>query len=110
RTPGAGARRRSTASWIADELQLPVFSYDGADAARRSLPDARRDAFVARAPDFGPARPHPRLGAVAVGAREPLVAVNCELTRDDIALARRIASAVRERGGGLPGVRALGLH
>jgi len=98
------------ASWAADELELPVFCYDAADAAHRSLPDARRDAFVTRAPDLGPARPHPTLGAVAVGARDPLVAVNCELARDDVALARRIASAVRERDGGLPGVRALGLH
>ena len=49
------------------------------------------------------------MGAVAVGARPPLVAVNCELTTDDVARARRIARAVRERDGGLPGVRALGL-
>jgi glutamate formiminotransferase len=98
------------ASWIGEELEVPVFCYDAADGAHRSLPDARRDAFVTRPPDFGPARPHPTLGAVAVGARDPLVAVNCELGRDDLALARRIASAVRERDGGLPGVRALGLH
>jgi glutamate formiminotransferase len=98
------------ASWVAEELELPVFRYDDADPAQRSLPDARRDAFVTRTPDFGPAQPHPTLGAVAVGARRPLVAVNCELARDDIALARRIASEVRERDGGLPGVRALGLH
>jgi glutamate formiminotransferase len=45
-----------------------------------------------------------------VGARPPLVAVNCELAFDDVVLARRIAAAVRERDGGLPGVRALGLH
>ena len=98
------------ASWIADDLGLPVFCYDAADTAHRSLPDARREAFVTRTPDFGPAQPHPTLGAVAVGARDPLVAVNCELARDDVTLARRIASEVRERDGGLPGVRALGLH
>ena len=48
------------------------------------------------------------MGAVAVGARPVLVAVNCWLDRDDLALARDIAHSVRERDGGLPGVRALG--
>jgi glutamate formiminotransferase len=38
-----------------------------------------------------------------------LVAVNCELASADLDLARSIASDVRERDGGLPGVRALGL-
>jgi glutamate formiminotransferase len=89
--------------WVARELSLPVFLYD-----QTSLPAVRRDAFGARAPDFGPGAPHPELGAVAVGARPPLVAVNCRLDRDDVALARAIATQVRERDGGLPGVRALG--
>jgi glutamate formiminotransferase len=98
------------ATWMADELQVPVFLYDRADRAARTLPDARREAFTSRAPDLGPTRPHPTLGAVAVGARDPLVAVNCELARDDLALARVIATRVRERDGGLGGVRALGLR
>jgi len=101
---------RGFAGWIASELSVPVFLYDGADPERRPLPDLRRDAFVTRAPDHGPNAPHPRLGAVAVGARPPLVAVNCELDRDDLPLARRVAHLVRERDGGLPGVRALGLR
>ncbi len=101
---------RSFASWAADELALPVFLYDAADPVGRTLPAARRDAFTVRVPDLGPSRPHPTLGAVAVGARAPLVAVNCELARDDVTLARAIATQVRERDGGLPGVRALGLH
>jgi glutamate formiminotransferase len=73
------------------------------------LPAVRRDAFTGRAPDFGPTAPDPRLGAVAVGARNPLVAVNLELDDDNLALARRVASVIRECDGGLPGVRALGL-
>jgi glutamate formiminotransferase len=101
---------RAFAAWAAEELALPVFLYDAADAEARSLPEARRDAFAVRAPDLGPREPHPRLGSVAVGAREPLVAVNCELASDDVAVARAIATLVRERDGGLPGVRALGLH
>jgi len=101
---------REFARWVAAALDVPVFLYDAADPEARTLPDARRDAFVRRAPDAGPAAPHPALGAVAVGARPVLVAVNCELASDDVVLARRIAAAVRERDGGLPGVRALGLH
>lgn len=113
----AGSRRddsvhaaREFATWVAGTLELPVFLYDAADVEGRSLPDARRAAFRTRAPDVGPTAPHPRLGAVAVGAREPLVALNCELAHDDLTLARAIATRVRERDGGLPGVRALGLR
>jgi glutamate formiminotransferase len=97
------------ADWVVEQLAIPVFLYGDADADGRSLPDVRRDAFVRRPPDRGPASPDPRLGAVAVGARAPMVAVNCWLDTDDVAVAQRIASAVRERDGGLPGVRALGL-
>lgn len=105
----ATAAANEFATWIAEALAVPVFLYDAADPAGRTLPDTRRDAFGPRAPDLGPAAPHPALGAVAVGARPPLVAVNCELATGDVAQAKRIAHAVRERDGGLPGVRALGL-
>jgi glutamate formiminotransferase len=98
------------ARWFAGAFDAPAFLYGDADPEGRSLPSLRRDAFVRRPPDFGPAEPHPELGATAVGARPVLVAVNCELDRDDLELARRIAHAVRERGGGLRGVRALGFE
>jgi glutamate formiminotransferase len=44
-----------------------------------------------------------------VAARPPLVAFNLELETDDVELARKIAARVREAGGGLPGVRAIGV-
>jgi glutamate formiminotransferase len=97
------------AAWINTELGVPVFFYDGCADGFRSLPEVRRSAFAGLDPDLGLPEPHPRLGAVAIGARRPLVAVNCWLATDDLALARRVAAAVRERDGGLPGVRALGL-
>jgi glutamate formiminotransferase len=100
----------SFAAWIAEDLGIPAFLYDDADPEHRTLPSVRRDAFTARMPDFGPDAPHPQLGATAVGARRPLVAVNVELEDDDLELARRVAQQVRERDGGLPGVRALGLE
>lgn len=111
-TPDAVAvdAARRFADWIAADLGIPAFRYDRADPQGRTLPTVRRDAFRHRAPDAGPDRPDPRLGACAVGARPPLVAVNVELDRDDLDLARAVARAVRERDGGLTGVRALGLR
>ena len=99
---------RTFAGQVAERLGIPVFCYDEADPSARSLPDVRRDAFRVRPPDFGPPEPHPRWGAMAVGARPLLVAVNCELDTADLAVAAEIARRVRERDGGLPGVRALG--
>lgn len=97
-------------AWAADELGTPVFFYGDADEQHRTLPSVRATAFERRDPDVVPARVRPELGAIAVGARPVLVAVNYELDRDDVASARRIAHDVRERDGGLPGVRALGFR
>jgi glutamate formiminotransferase len=103
---------------LADALELPVYFYGDAAATpdRRSLADVRRggyeglrDAVSAgeRLPDLGPRELGPA-GAVAVGARKPLVAFNIYLGGDDEAAARAIARGVRESSGGLPAVRAIG--
>ena len=106
---------------IAARFDLPVYLYG--DAAlrpeRRRLAHVRRGQYEAlrdemptnpdRAPDFGPARVHPRGGAVAVGARKPLIAFNVNLRTDDLALAIRIASTIRESSGGMPAVQAMGV-
>jgi glutamate formiminotransferase len=60
-------------------------------------------------PLAGPERLHETAGAVLLGVRPPLVAFNVDLDSDDVAAAREIAAALRERDGGLPGVQALGL-
>jgi glutamate formiminotransferase / 5-formyltetrahydrofolate cyclo-ligase len=60
------------------------------------------------APDFGPPEIDPAAGVVLVGARRPLIAFNVNL-RAPLEVAREIAAVVRERGGGFPGLRALGL-
>jgi glutamate formiminotransferase len=60
-------------------------------------------------PDFGPELPHPRAGATLVTARPPLAAFNVELDSGDVEVARAVAAGLRESGGGLPGVRAMGL-
>jgi glutamate formiminotransferase len=61
-------------------------------------------------PDFGPSLPHPSAGATLVTARPPLAAFNLELDSDDPELARAVAAGLRESGGGLRGVRAIGLR
>lgn len=60
-------------------------------------------------PDFGPALPHRGAGATLVTARPPLAAFNIELDSGDLEIARAVAAGLRESGGGLPGVRAIGL-
>jgi len=107
--PEAADAARSFAAWIAADLGVPAFLYGDADPNAHSLPETRRDAFHGREPDYGSPDPHPTAGAVAVGARPVLVAVNCDLRSDDVDVATAVARAVRERDGGLPGVRALGL-
>jgi glutamate formiminotransferase len=99
---------RAFATWWSSVYGVPCFFYDDADPEGRDLPSVRRQAFVERAPDIGPAKPHPRLGATAVGARAPLVALNCVLDGGGLDDATAIAAEARERGGGMPGVRALG--
>jgi glutamate formiminotransferase len=117
----AVALARSVGARLASEVGLPVFLYEAAATRpeRRNLADIRAPQFEGlrdlmgkdpdRIPDFGPNRVHPTGGAVAVGARMPLIAFNLDLDTDDVGVARKIARAIRERDGGLPGIKALGL-
>ena len=101
---------------IGEELALPVFLYGelapgrGPAFFRSGGLERLRERVAAGelAPEFGPGELDERSGAVLVGARRPLIAFNVNL-RGDLAAARAIAAAVRERDGGFPGVRALGL-
>jgi glutamate formiminotransferase len=100
-------------------IGFPVFLYGFAATTqhRRSLPDIRRGGYGGVSsrleeplwkPDYGPQTLDPRRGAVAVGARPFLVAFNAYLDTDEVEVARTVARRVRESGGGLPAVRALG--
>jgi glutamate formiminotransferase len=113
---------RTTALELADrlaaDLDLPVFFYgrltqDGREPAffRRGGPEElqRRVDAGELEPDRGPSRLHPSAGGVLVGVRRPLIAFNVNLSGADVEVAREIARLVRERDGGFPGVRALGL-
>ena len=65
---------------------------------------------VAWLPDFGRPVLHPTAGATAIGARPILIAYNVNLDSDRLDVARRIASVVRESGGGFAGVKAMGVR
>jgi glutamate formiminotransferase / 5-formyltetrahydrofolate cyclo-ligase len=110
---------RASAEGIA-ALGVPVFFYGELATA----PERRERAYFRQGgpaelarrmesgelqPDLGPPEPHPSAGATLVTAREPLVAFNVELDTPNPEIAREIAAELREEGGGLAGVRALGL-
>ncbi|MEA2347833.1 MAG: glutamate formiminotransferase / 5-formyltetrahydrofolate cyclo-ligase [Thermoleophilaceae bacterium] len=110
----------TAAARVGADLGVPVILYGqlASTAGHRERADLRRGGLAhltARIlagevkPDFGPARVQPRTGAILATARPPLAAFNLDLDSDDVDLARRIASDLREAGGGLPGVRAIGL-
>ena len=115
--PRARMCAKVVAERLGGELSLPVFLYGelappgrGPAFFRRGgvAELARRLAAGELAPDFGPRELHPTAGGVVVGARRPLIAFNVNL-RGTVDVAREVAEVVRERGGGFPGVRALGL-
>jgi glutamate formiminotransferase len=116
--PAARAAALELADRVADDVGLPVFFYG------RLTEEGREPAFFRRgglaglreriesgelAPDRGPQTLHPTAGGVLIGVRRPLIAFNVNLRAGDVGVAREIAAVVRERDGGFPGVRALGL-
>ena len=106
---------------IGSELGIPVFLYEEAATRpeRRRLEEIRRGGLQslserikddpAWAPDFGQKMIHAAAGATVVGARKHLIAFNINLNTPDIGIAKEIAGRIRESGGGLPNVKAIGL-
>jgi glutamate formiminotransferase len=121
-TPADRARARMTALAVAqrvgEEIELPVFLYGEVGGGRRPAffrrggPEElqRRIDVGELIPEFGPRRLSPSAGAVLVGARSPLAAFNIVLDTNSLAVAQEVAAAVRESGGGMVGVQALGLR
>jgi glutamate formiminotransferase / 5-formyltetrahydrofolate cyclo-ligase len=106
---------------VAARFGLPVYLYEQAARRpeRRLLAEIRRGGFegferkIAEegwAPDFGPRRVHATAGVTVVGARFFLIAFNAVLDTGDVAVAKAVARQVRESGGGLPAVRAMGVY
>ena len=114
----AKATARDVARRIGEELGLPVFLYGEVGSGRRpafyrrgGLEELRHRVDVGElVPDAGPRTVDSRSGAVLVGARRPLIAYNLDLATNDVEVAREIAAVVRESGGGMPGVQAIGLR
>jgi len=115
------ATGRSVGAAIAERFGIPVYLYEEAsiNPMRKRLEDIRRGAFeglkdkMSRPewiPDFGPAHPHPSVGATVVGARRVLIAYNVNLASDRLDVAKSIARTVRQSSGGLPFVKAMGVR
>jgi len=105
---------------LAGRFSLPVYLYEDAASSpeRQNLANIRKGEFEGLAakmkdaawmPDFGPAAPHPSGGATVVGARAPLIAYNINLGTADLAVADRIAKAIRHLSGGFRFVKAMGV-
>jgi glutamate formiminotransferase / 5-formyltetrahydrofolate cyclo-ligase len=121
--PATRAAARTAALEVAEQvggLGVPVFLY-GSLASR---PEHAERAYFRNGglselwlrmeggelrSDYGPAEPHRTAGVALVTARPPLAAFNVELDSGDVEVARAIAAGLRESGGGLHGVRAIGL-
>jgi glutamate formiminotransferase len=113
------ARQAGNEIW--NRHQVPVYFYEAAAARpdRVMLEEVRRGQFEglrdavhrepARRPDVGGPSLHPTAGASAVGARRFLIAFNLYLDTPDVAVARAIAREIRQSGGGLAGVKAMGV-
>jgi len=115
------ALSREIGAEIAERHRVPVYLYEDSATSepRRNLAEIRKGQFEGFAekmkapewkPDFGPDTPHPTAGVVAVGARSPLIAYNINLGTRDVAVADRIAKAIRHRGGGFAFVKAMAVE
>jgi glutamate formiminotransferase len=107
---------------VGNELKIPVYLYEEAatKSDRVNLAEIRRGEYEglkkeiesnkSRKPDYGPAKMHPTAGAIVIGARKYLIAYNVNLDTSDVSIAKEVAKKIREKDGGLPGVKALGFE
>ena len=100
---------RKLAKRVGEELQIPVYCYEFAayKEIRRNLANCREGEYeglpkkLANAewkPDFGSATFNAKSGAIAIGARNFLVAFNVNLNTTSVRRANSIAFDVREKG------------
>lgn len=115
------ALSREVGQAVGDRYGVPVFLYEKSATAphRENLASIRKGEFEGMAekirqpgwkPDYGPAERHPTAGAVAVGARMPLVAYNINLSTPNLEIACGIAKKIRFIGGGLRYCKAMGVE
>ncbi|MBP7168846.1 MAG: glutamate formimidoyltransferase [Bacteroidales bacterium] len=100
---------RKLAKRIGEELGIPVYCYEYAafEEKRRNLANCRAGEYEglpkklqdpAWKPDFGPTQFLPKTGAIAVGARNFLVAYNVNLNTTSTRRANAVAFDIREKG------------
>ncbi|RPH31225.1 MAG: glutamate formimidoyltransferase [Bacteroidales bacterium] len=100
---------RKLAKRIGEELQIPVYCYESAatEEKRRNLANCRSGEYeglpkklqdAAWKPDFGPAKFNAKSGAIAVGARNFLIAYNVNLNTTSTRRANAVAFDIREKG------------
>lgn len=102
---------------VANLYNIPVFLYESAATKpeRENLAKVRKGEYEGLdekfkdenwSPDFGQAKKHPTAGAIAIGARRPLIAYNINLNTPDINIANNIAKTIRFSSGGYKYIKA----
>jgi glutamate formiminotransferase len=102
---------------INETFDVPIYMYAEAakEKKRQKLPTIRKGEFEglkekikdpAWHPDYGKPSIHATFGALAVGARLPLIAYNIDLETTDISVASFIAKAIRASSGGFKHIQA----
>ncbi|MEM2143162.1 MAG: glutamate formimidoyltransferase [Candidatus Thorarchaeota archaeon] len=112
---------RQFAQEFSSKCNVPVYLYakSATRPERRELPNIREGEFEglreligtdpSKDPDYGPKRIHPTAGCTATGARNFLIAFNCNLNTRDVRVAKACADAVRSTTGGFVNVQGIGL-
>ena len=112
---------KTLAKRVSKEIFLPVYLYEHSASGedRRNLADIRRGEYEGLSrkredpkwlPDYGSEFYHPSAGAVVIGARKFLIAFNFNLSTSDVLIAKKIAAKLRESGGGLKSLKAIGWY
>ena len=111
---------KKLANKVSKELSIPVYLYEesATKKTRKNLANVRRGQYEGlkeeiltnpeKKPDFGKSEFHNSAGAIVIGARKFLVAYNVNLDTSDVEVAKEVALAIREKGGGLKSVKAMG--
>ncbi|MGX4600968.1 glutamate formimidoyltransferase [Faecalimicrobium sp. JNUCC 81] len=102
---------------VASKYEIPVFLYENAASKpeRENLATVRKGQYEGLdekledpnwKPDFGQPKKHPSAGAIAIGARRPLIAYNINLDTTNIEIASSIAKTIRFSSGGYRYIKA----
>ena len=120
--PQTAALADNLARRVAEELHIPVYLYEQNATAeeRKDLAFLRKGEYESLPeklknlpPDYGPKQftdSVARTGASVIGARNFLIAFNISLNTQNVLAAIEIAAKLREKSGGLPGVKAIGWY